>query len=92
MKAKVLLSLILLCGGLAAPLARAGDAARAARAAPASLRSCRPICSPAKASCPKVAEAIKAGKPLEILVIGSRSSTIPASEDAAYPARLQAHR
>ena len=39
---------------------------------------------------PKVADAVKAGKPLEILVIGSRSTTIPASEDAAYPARMQA--
>ena len=35
MKAKVFLSLILLCGGFAAPPARAGDAAPAASAAPA---------------------------------------------------------
>ncbi|MGY4449643.1 hypothetical protein ACVWZR_004303 [Bradyrhizobium sp. i1.3.1] len=34
MKAKVLLSLVLLCGNLAAPLARAGDAVPAAPAAP----------------------------------------------------------
>ncbi len=40
---------------------------------------------------PKVAEAVKSGQPLDILVIGSRSSTIAASEDSAYPARLQAN-
>ncbi len=39
---------------------------------------------------PKVAAAVKAGHPLNILVIGSRSSTIPSSEASAYPARLQA--
>ncbi len=39
---------------------------------------------------PKVADAVKAGRPLDILVIGSRSSTIPGSEASAYPARLQA--
>jgi hypothetical protein len=42
---------------------------------------------------PKVAEAIKSGHSLDILVLGSRSSTINttnASEASAYPARLQA--
>jgi GDSL-like Lipase/Acylhydrolase family len=38
----------------------------------------------------KVAEAIKANRPLDILVIGSRSSTIVSSDGSAYPARLQA--
>jgi hypothetical protein len=38
----------------------------------------------------KVATAVKAGKPLDILVIGSRSSTIQQSEGSAYPARMQA--
>jgi len=38
----------------------------------------------------KVADAVKAGRPLDILVVGSRSSTIPGSEASAYPARLQA--
>jgi hypothetical protein len=38
----------------------------------------------------KVADAVKTGHPLDILVIGSRSSTILASEASAYPARLQA--
>ncbi len=39
---------------------------------------------------PKVAEAVKNGRPLDILVIGSRSSTVSTSEASAYPARLQA--
>ena len=34
---------------------------------------------------PKVAEAVKSGQPLNILVVGSRSSTIAASEASAYP-------
>ena len=73
MKAKVLLSLVLLCAGLVAPSARAGDAVPARRPQPA---MCRPICSTTESPLPKVAEAVKAGKPLKILVIGSRSSTI----------------
>ena len=39
---------------------------------------------------PKVTEAVKNGRPLTILVVGSRSSTIAASADSAYPAKLQA--
>jgi hypothetical protein len=39
---------------------------------------------------PKVADALKANRPLNILVVGSRSSTILGSEASAYPARLQA--
>ena len=39
---------------------------------------------------PKVTEAVKSGHPLDVLVIGSRSSTILGSEASAYPARLQA--
>lgn len=42
---------------------------------------------------PKVEAAVKAGQPLGILVIGSRSSTIGGGSDAsgmAYPARMQA--
>jgi GDSL-like Lipase/Acylhydrolase family len=39
---------------------------------------------------PKVADAAKGGRPLDILVIGSRSSAIGGSQDGAYPARLQA--
>ena len=43
-----------------------------------------------ESSLPKVAEAVKSRQPLDILVVGSRSSTIPSSEESAYPARLQA--
>ena len=81
MKAKVLLSLILLCGNLAAPPARAGDAAPAASAAPAACELPSYLLT-SESQLPKVADAVKAGKPLEILVIGSRSTTIPASEDS----------
>jgi hypothetical protein len=61
--------------------------------------------SPAGASCdvpaslleaesplPRVEAVVKAGKPLDILVVGSRSSTIGGADTAgfAYPARMQA--
>ena len=39
---------------------------------------------------PKVEDAVKSGRPLNILVVGSRSSTINTSEASAYPGRLQA--
>lgn len=39
---------------------------------------------------PKVEDAVKSGRPLEILVVGSRSSSIATSEASAWPARLQA--
>lgn len=86
MKAKVLLSLILLCGSLAAPSARADDAVPAAPAA------CElpPYLLATDSQLHRVAETVKSGKPLEILVIGSRSTTIPSSEDSSYPARMQA--
>ena len=38
---------------------------------------------------PKVMAAVKGGQPLDILVIGSRSSTITNSDASAYPSRLQ---
>ena len=38
----------------------------------------------------KVADAIKNARPLNVLVVGSRSSTILSSEASAYPAKLQA--
>lgn len=86
MKAKVLLSLILLCGSLAAPSARADDTVPAAPAA------CElpPYLLATDSQLHRVAETVKSGKPLEILVIGSRSTTIPSSEDSSYPARMQA--
>lgn len=37
-----------------------------------------------------VADAVKSKAPLNVLVVGSRSSTIAASESSAYPAKLQA--
>ena len=40
---------------------------------------------------PKVADAVKDAHVLNILVVGSRSSTIPMQEASAYPARLQAY-
>jgi hypothetical protein len=39
---------------------------------------------------PKVADAVKSGRPLDILVVGSRSSTINTTDGSAYPGRLQA--
>ncbi|MET0222364.1 MAG: SGNH/GDSL hydrolase family protein [Tardiphaga sp.] len=42
-----------------------------------------------ESSLPKVADAVKNNKTLEILVVGSRSSTINTSEASAYPSRLQ---
>jgi hypothetical protein len=43
-----------------------------------------------ESSLPKVAEAVERGSPLEILVVGSRSSTINAGDGSSYPGRLQA--
>ena len=40
-------------------------------------------------SLPKVSEAAKAGKPIDVLVVGSRSSTIGVDGSSAYPARMQ---
>ncbi|MDO9565115.1 MAG: SGNH/GDSL hydrolase family protein [Bradyrhizobium sp.] len=39
---------------------------------------------------PKVEAAIKSGRPLDIVVVGSRSSSIATSEASAWPGRLQA--
>jgi len=77
-----------LLGGLAAAtgLARAEDAPQASPQAcevPAYLLSTDSLL-------PRVTEAVKNGQPLNILVVGSRSSTIAASADSAYPAQLQA--
>ncbi|WP_061025696.1 SGNH/GDSL hydrolase family protein [Bradyrhizobium sp. CCH5-F6] len=90
MKARILLSLILLCGGLAAPVARAGDAASTASPAPPPSCELPAYLLTTESPLPKVADAIKAGKPLDILVIGSRSTTIPSSESSSYPARMEA--
>jgi hypothetical protein len=79
---KAVLGLTLLAGLLAGAVARAEDAAPSCDV-PAYLLT-------TESTLPKVAEAIKSGHPLDILVVGSRSSTIAASEASAYPGRLQA--
>ena len=81
-----LLALTLLAGLAGAGSARAQEAQNAAAPAcevPAYLLS-------TESTLPKVAEAIKNARPLTVLVIGSRSSTILSSEASAYPAKLQA--
>jgi GDSL-like lipase/acylhydrolase family protein len=40
-------------------------------------------------SVPRVAEGIKSDRPLDILVVGSRSSTLSGAEGSAYPNRLR---
>ena len=76
------LSLTLLAGLLAAVPVRAEDAAPACDV-PAYLLA-------TESALPKVADALKTGRPLDILVVGSRSSTINTSDGSAYPGRLQA--
>ena len=76
------LVLTMLAGFLVAAPLRAEDAPAACEV-PASLLS-------SESALPKVAEAVKGGHPLDILVIGSRSSTINTSDGTAYPGRLQA--
>ena len=90
-----ILSVSVLAGFLAAMPSRAEDAPAAA-AAPAAAPACEipDYLLSGDAVLPKVAEALKAGGPLNILVVGSRSSTINVtantSEAAAYPAQMQA--
>jgi hypothetical protein len=76
------LSLTLLAGLLAAASARADDAAPACDVPPYLLTT--------ESALPKVADALKTGHPLDILVVGSRSSPINTSDGTAYPGRLQA--
>src|SRR5712671_6025708 len=77
-----ILGLTLLAGLLTASLARAEDTPKSCEV-PAYLLTSEGTLS-------KVADAVKSGSPLNVLVVGSRSSTIAASETSAYPARLQA--
>jgi hypothetical protein len=97
----LILSVSALAGFLAAVPARAEDAPATSAAPPASTApaAAAPACEvpdyflSGDTALPKVAEAIKAGGPLNILVIGSRSSTIganPNAQDAAYPGQMQA--
>jgi hypothetical protein len=76
------LGLTLLAGCLTAGSARAEDPAPSCDV-PAYLLT-------SDSSLPKVADAIKSRRPLNLLVVGSRSSTIASWEASAYPARLQA--
>lgn len=78
------LGLTLLVGCLSAAAARAEEAAQPQ---PCDVP---PYLLASESSLLKVAEAVKSGKPLNVMVVGSRSSTIPASEASAYPAQLQA--
>lgn len=81
-----LLGLTLLATSLAAAPARAGETAEPPPPpcdVPGYLLS-------TESALPKVHEAVKANQPLNVLVVGSRSSTIPGSETSAYPAKLQA--
>jgi hypothetical protein len=80
-----ILGLMMLAGLLTAAPARAEDPAVSCEVPDYLLAS--------ESVLPKVAEAIKSGHSLDILVLGSRSSTINttnASEASAYPGRLQA--
>src|SRR6266404_9548061 len=78
----VVLGLILLAGLLTAAPARAEDAPQSCEV-PAYLLT-------SESALPKVADAVKSGHPLDILVVGSRSSTINTPDGSAYPGRLQA--
>jgi hypothetical protein len=79
---KAVLSLTMLAGLLTAVPARAGDAPASCEV-PAYLLS-------SESSLPKVAEAVKNSQNLDILVVGSRSSTINTPDGTAYPGRLEA--
>jgi hypothetical protein len=76
------LGVMLLAGWAASGVARAEDAPQTCDVPAYLLTSESPL--------PKVAEAVKNGQPVTILVVGSRSSSIPSAEASAYPARLQA--
>jgi hypothetical protein len=77
-----ILGLALLAGLLTAVPVRAEDAPQSCEVPDYLLTS--------ESTLPKVAEAVKSSRPLDILVVGSRSSTITTSEGSAYPNRLQA--
>jgi len=80
--ARTIAGLMLLGGLLAASAARA-EPSPAACEVPDYLVA-------TESQLPKVLAAVKGGQPLDILVIGSRSSTITNSDASAYPSRLQA--
>ena len=77
----IVLGLTLLAGLAAAGVARAEDVQTCD--VPAYLLTTESVL-------PKVADAVRNARPLTVLVVGSRSSTIVSSEASAYPAKLQA--
>jgi hypothetical protein len=79
---RTVLGLVMLAGVLAVMPARAEDAPPTCEV-PAYLLS-------SESALPKVAEAVKTGGKLDILVVGSRSSTINTPDGTAYPGRLEA--
>jgi GDSL-like Lipase/Acylhydrolase family len=88
MRSPGLLGLMVLTGCLAATPLHAEDNPHAADnpqtcEVPAYLLS-------TESPLPKVADAVREGRALNVLVVGSRSSTVGTSEASAYPARLQA--
>jgi hypothetical protein len=76
------LGLTLLAGLLTGASARAEDAVQICDVPDYLLTT--------ESALPKVADAVKTGHPLDILVVGSRSSTINTPDGSAYPGRLQA--
>jgi hypothetical protein len=77
------LGLMLLAGLLAAAAPARAEDTPASCEVPAHLLT-------SENSLRKVAEAVKSGQALDILVVGSRSSTINTPDGTAYPGRLQA--
>jgi hypothetical protein len=82
MKAAIRGIMLLLAGLLVGPFARAEEAPPACEVPAYLLNS--------DSTLAKVAVAIKNGKPLNVLVVGSRSSTIATQDGSAYPAKLLA--
>ena len=80
MSARTMLGLTLLAACLAAAPARGGD-----EPAPAPPCDVPAYLLATESALPKVTDAVKANQPLNVLVVGSRSSTIPGNEASAYP-------
>src|SRR5258708_22004720 len=96
MNSGAILGLMLLAGLLTAAPARAEDAPARTGDAPAHAENAPQSCEvpdyllATESALPKVADAAKSGHALDILVIGSRSSTLNTSEGIPWPRRLQA--
>jgi hypothetical protein len=89
MNSGAILGLMLLAGLLTVAPACAEDTPARAENAPQSCEVPDYLLT-TESSLPKVADAVKTGHSLDILVIGSRSSTLNTAEGLAYPGRLQA--